>query len=225
MVRKGDKWRPYDGGEAVARAARCRMQRERVGLNRRALATLAGVTERSAGRWEDEDGAGNCPPDVLALLDALAARQRGIVEAYSWRGEAVASASFLDHGSRTAAAQAGACIGPDGGGEVNPAVYTDSVHGPYKLDLDGSPEVDFDARGAGPDDADDADGDLDAMGALRATILCYPSQRCYELCHPNSTLYYGVVNANAQAVAQELEAIGFEIDWKYATVDEVSRFE
>lgn len=204
MVRKGDKWRPYDEAEAVARAARCRMQRERVGLNRRALATLAGVTERSAGRWEDESGAGNCPPDVLALLDALAARQRGIVEAYAWRGEAVA-----------------ACIGPDGGGEVNQAVYTDSVHGPYKLDLDGSPEVDFDARGAGPGGAG---GDLDAMGALRATILCYPSQRCYELCHPNSTLYYGIVNANAQAVAQELEAIGFEIDWKYATVEEVSRY-
>lgn len=220
MVRKGDKWRPYDEAEAVARAARCRMQRERVGLNRRALATLAGVTERSAGRWEDEDGAGNCPPDVLALLDALAARQRGMVEAYSWRGEAVAS--FLDPGSRTAAARAGACIGPDGGGEVNPAVYTDDLRGPFKLDLDGSPEVDFDAIGGGAGGTRD---DLDAMGALRATILCYPSQRCYELCHPNSTLYYGVVNANAQAVAQELEAIGFEIGWKYATVDEVSRFE
>lgn len=209
MVRKGDKWRPYDEGEAVARAARCRMQRERVGLNRRALATLAGVTERSAGRWEDEDGAGNCPPDVLALLDALAARQRGMVEAYSWRGESVARG--LD-----------ARIAPDGGGEVNPAVYTDDLRGPFKLDLDGSPEVDFDARGAGPGGAD---GDLDAMGAPHATILCYPSQRCYELCHQNSTLYYGVVNANAQAVAQELEAIGFEIDWKYATVDEVSRYE
>lgn len=220
MVRKGDKWRPYDEAEAVARAARCRMQRERVGLNRRALATLAGVTERSAGRWEDEDGAGNCPPDVLALLDALAARQRGMVEAYSWRGEAVAS--FLDPGSRTADERAGACIGPDGGGEVNPAVYTDDLRGPFKLDIDGSPEVDFDAIGGVAGGTRD---DLDAMGTLHATILCYPSQRCYELCHPNSTLYYGVVNANAQAVAQELEAIGFEIGWKYATVDEVSRFE
>ena len=208
MVRKGDKWRPYDEAEAVARAARCRMQRERVGLNRRALATLVGVTERSAGRWEDEDGAGNCPPDVLALLDALEARQRGIVEAYAWRGEAVARG--LD-----------ARITPDGGGEVNPAVYDGDLHGPYKLDIDGSPEVDFDAMGGGAGGARD---DLDAMGALHATILCYPSQRCYELCHPNSTLYYGVVNANARAVAQELERIGFGIEWRYATPELVDGF-
>ena len=215
MVRKGDKWRPYDEAEAVARAARCRMQRERVGLNRRALATLAGVTERSAGRWEDEDGAGNCPPDVLALLDALAARQRGMVEAYSRRAEALADS----------------CIAPGGAGGVNQAVDADSLRGPFSVGLDGSPEVDFDAIGGGGGGDDDldavlADGDLDfdAMGRLHATILCYPSQRCYDLCHPNSTLYYGVANANAQAVAQELEAIGFEVDWKYATVDEVARF-
>ena len=209
MTTKGQKQRPYDEAAAISAAAQCRAMREQIGMNQEALARAARVTVRSVTRWESPDGAGYCPDDVLALLDALAARQRGIVEAYAWRGEAVARG--LD-----------ARIAPDGGCEVNPAVYDGDLHGPYKLDLDGSPEVDFDAMGGGPGGARD---DLDAMGALHATILCYPSQRCYELCHPNSTLYYGVVNANAQAVAQELEAIGFEIGWKYATVDEVSRFE
>lgn len=218
-MRKGQKARPYDVGEAIERAARCRALRERAGLNRDALARLAGVTERSAGRWEDEYGAGNCPADVLELLESLLDRQADIVadavaavDSGAW-GVGSAAPDGSESGLKTDAPGGAACIRQGGGGGLNPTVYGGLAPGGDRGRKNDPPKP-ISMPGGGP-----------GGGAVPwVTLLYYPSQRCYELCHANDSTFYGVANANARAIAQELERLGFGIEWRYATPELLEDF-
>lgn len=232
-MRKGHKSRPYDEAVAVERAARCRALRERAGLNRDALARIAGVTERSAGRWEDESGAGNCPDDVLELLECLIDRQADLVsnavgaieagrvrldgpspdEACISDSELETGASVSDFGSRIGSPGGPRCIAPGGPGELNQLVYPGLAPGGDRGRKTDPPKP-ISMPGGGP-----------GGGAMPlVTLLYYPSQRCYELCHANDSTFYGVANANARAIAQELERLGFGIEWRYATPELLEDF-
>lgn len=233
MTRKGERWRPYDVAGAITRAAECRAARERVGLTRDQLAALAGVTERSAGRWEDADGAGNCPDDVLELLGDLLDRQaalayragdlaRALLDGARADGPAVS-----DFRSVSAPPPGALCTAPGGAGEVNRAVEGGWVQASPETPKKASLEVDFDARGGGGRGEGDLDSRfvrLDADSMPWATLLYYPSRRCYAECHANDSTFYGVANANARAIAQELERLGFGIEWRYATPELVDGF-
>lgn len=244
MTRKGYKQRPYDVGAAIMRAANCRALRDRAGLNLEALARLGGVTERSARRWEDEEGAGNCPDDVLDILDSLVCRQTEIVD------DAASLASYmlraLDHGgpeksesesesrpriadfrSVSEASPTALCTASGGPSALNHGVEAGLVQTAPEARKSASLEVDFDAMGGGGGGEGDLDSRfvrLDADSMPWATLLYYPSQRCYAECNPNDSGWYGVANANARAIAQELERLGFGIEWRYATPELVDGF-
>lgn len=49
-----------------------------------------------------------------------------------------------------------------------------------------------------------------------AELHYYANQRSFEAINPNEAGYYGVANATARAVAQELERMGYGIEWRYA---------
>lgn len=213
--------RPFDIDEAIERAAECRARRERCGLNVEGLARLAGVSERSVNRWESWEGRGSCPDDVLDLLDSLLDRQADVAAAAVaavaadlgvW-GVHAAAPDGSESGLKTDAPGGAACIRQGGGGALNQAVYPGLAPGGdrgRKTDLPKSISM----PGGG--------GDAGSMPWV--TLLYYPSQRCYELCHPNDSTFYGVANANARAIAQELERLGFGIEWRYATPELLEDF-
>lgn len=106
-----------------------------------------------------------------------------------------------------------------GGGGLNPTVYGGLAQGcdrGRKTDLPKSISMPGGGGGGG--------GARDADSMPWVTLLYYPSQRCYELCHANDSTFYGVANANARAIAQELERLGFGIEWRYATPELVEGF-
>lgn len=235
-MRKGYKSRPYDEAVAIERAARCRALRERAGLNRDALARIAGVTERSAGRWEDESGAGNCPDDVLELLECLIDRQADLVsnavgaieagsvrldgappdEAYISDLELETAASLSDSDSRIGPPGGPRCIAPGVPGELNQLVHAGLAPGGDPAENRALPKP-ISMPGGGP-----GGGALDAM---TVTLPYYSSQHAFDLCHPNERFHFGVANANARAIAQELERLGFIVDWRYAERDNIDGFE
>ena len=226
--------RPFDIEEAIERAAECRARRERCGLNVEGLARLAGVSERSVNRWESWEGRGSCPDDVLDLLDSLLDRQADIVSAAvaavaadcGGLGGHATAPDVSESGLRTAAPGGAACMRQGGGGELNQAVYPGLAPGGdrgRKTDLPKSTSMPG-GGGGGEDDLDAGFVRLDADSMPWVTLLYYPSQRCYELCHPNDSTFYGVANANARAIAQELERLGFGIEWRYATPELLEGF-
>lgn len=213
--------RPFDIDEAIQRAAECRARRERCGLNIEGLARLAGVSERSVNRWESWEGRGSCPDDVLDLLDSLLDRQADIVagavaavaaDRSIWDVHA-ATPDGSESGLKTDAPGGAGCMPHGGGGELNPTVYGGLAPGGDRGRKTDPPEP-ISMPGGGP-----------GGGAMPwVTLLYYPSQRCYELCHANDSTFYGVANANARAIAQELERLGFGIEWRYATPELVEGF-
>ena len=50
----------------------------------------------------------------------------------------------------------------------------------------------------------------------------YPRQLTYKECHPDSSGFYCVVNATLRAIAVELERLGIEVEWRYATPEIVA---
>lgn len=213
--------RPFDVEEAVQRAAECRARRERCGLNIEGLARLAGVSERSVNRWESWEGRGSCPDDVLDLLDSLLDRQADIVagavaavaaDRSIW-GAHAAAPDGSESGLKTDAPGGAACIRQGGGGGLNPTVYGGLAPGGDRGRKTDPPKP-ISMPGGGP-----------GGGAMPwVKLLYYPSQRCYELCHANDSTFYGVANANARAIAQELERLGFGIEWRYATPELLEDF-
>ncbi len=53
----------------------------------------------------------------------------------------------------------------------------------------------------------------------------YPNQTTYIECHADSDGYYGFANATLRAIAVELERLGLEVEWKYATPEFTSKNE
>lgn len=205
--------RPFDVPDAIRRAARCRALRERAGLTLEQLATLAGVTIRSVSRWESFDGRGSTPDDVLETLETLIDTQTDLV------ADAVDTAGRLCRariGSDTGAAGGAACMAPEGGDALNQAVYAGSVQGGDPAENRALPKP-ISMPGGG--------GGGDALDAMTVTLPYYSSQHAFDLCHPNERFHFGVANANARAIAQELERLGFIVDWRYAERDNISGFE
>lgn len=235
--------RPFDVADAVRRAARCRALRERAGLNLEGLAELAGVTVRSVSRWESPDGRGSCPDDVLEALESLLDRQAALVGVAMSRAVEAAEAVAGRVGSAgggggpkpglNPGGLGAAPGGPDGGADG-------PCGGPSKADSmpGGAAAGRFDAGGGARGLDSMPGGAADSMpcdpmpcGAMpcdsmpSVMLLYYPTQRVYDECHPKDGGYYGIANANARAAAQELERLGFSIDWRFATPELVSSFE
>ena len=63
----------------------------------------------------------------------------------------------------------------------------------------------------------------DSMPTIR--LLYYPNQSTYDMLHKRDKGYYGIANANARATAQELEAEGFTVEWKYADESDIGQYE
>ena len=224
MTMKGQKQRPYDEAAAISAAARCRAMREQIGMNQEALARAARVTVRSVTRWESPDGAGYCPGDVLDMLAALVDRQRATAAVYADELAARLGKGGAAQGGPLESRKAGGSyeLRKKGAayevGACKPGVYTEGDGGP-----DQAPDGPrFDAGEA--DSMPGGGGARDADSMPWVTLLYYPSQRCYELCHPNDSTFYGVANANARAIAQELERLGFGIEWRYATPELLEGF-
>lgn len=147
---------------------------------------------------------------MAAAVAAVAADCGGL-------GVHAAAPDVSESGLRTAAPGGAGCIRQDGGGALNQAVYPGLAPGGdrgRKTDLPKS--ISMPGGGGG--------GARDADSMPWVTLLYYPSQRCYELCHANDSTFYGVANANARAIAQELERLGFGIEWRYATPELVEGF-
>lgn len=217
MVRKNDKWRPYDVHDAIRRAAYCRALRERVGLSRLEFAKIARVTERSAGRWEDNEGGGNCPDDVLQLLeDALNAQRaavaRAVARAYALAG-ATGGAGDRDASgggsmqNRTDVRSAGGAGVAENRPVKGPAIPGGGAPAPTPV------------KGASMPNAHERARDVKAR-AMPIRLLYYPNQHVHDLLHAERA-YYGIANATARACAQELERLGFTIEWKYADASDI----
>lgn len=222
MVRKNDKWRPYNVDEAIRRAVLCRTLRERVGLSRLEFARLAQVTERSAGRWEDCNGGGNCPDDVLQLLEnelekQRAAVARAVARAYAMTGATGGAADHEAAGGGAMQSRQPADRGQGGGdaADIRPVKGASIPMGGAHATA--SPAV----KGASMPNARERARDVKGA-SMPIRLLYYPHQRSYDVTHAEHA-YYGVANATARACAQELERLGFEIEWKYA--DESDAYE
>lgn len=205
--------RPFDVPDAIHRAAKCRALRDRAGLNLEAFAAVVGVTVRSVNRWESFDGRGSTPDDVLETLETLIDKQTDLV------ADAVETAARLCRarlGSDTGTAGGASCMAQEGGGALNQAVYAGSVQGGDPAENKRLPKP-ISMPGGG--------GGGDALDAMTVTLPYYSSQHAFDLCHPNERFHFGVANANARAIAQELERLGFIVDWRYAEKDNISGFE
>lgn len=204
--------RPFDVPDAIHRAARCRALRERAGLNLEAFAAVVGVTVRSVNRWESFDGRGSTPDDVLETLETIIDRQADIV------ADAVDTAARLYRarlGTDTGGGGGAVCMAPEGVGALNQAVYAGSVQGGDPAENRALPKpISMPGGGGGG-----------ARDAMTVTLPYYSSQHAFDLCHPNERFHFGVANANARAIAQELERLGFIVDWRYAERDNISDFE
>lgn len=236
-MRKGQKARPFDEAAAIQRAARCRALRERAGLTLDQLADRAGVTLRSVSRWESWDGRGSCPDDVLDLLESLIDHQADIIaEAVDVAGGLLESRGIgsdpcqadgapdgSESGSETDAPGAGACIRQGGGDALNRAADPGLVQGGDRGRNDGPPKSISMPGGVGAAPA--AGAAVDALDAITVRLPYYSSQHAFELCHPNESGLHGVANANARAIAQELERLGFIVEWRFAEPDNIDGFE
>lgn len=210
--------RPFDVPDAIHRAARCRALRDRAGLNLEAFAAVVGVTVRSVNRWESFDGRGSTPGDVLETLETLIDRQTDLVaDAVDTAARACRARICSDTGTAGGAS----CMAQEGGGALNRAVDGGLVQGSNPAENKRLPKpISMPGGGGG--------GGFDAMGArdaMTVTLPYYASQRSFDLCHPNERFHFGVANANARAIAQELERLGFIVDWRYAERDNISGFE
>ena len=209
------KTRPFDVPDAIHRAARCRALRDRAGLNLEAFAAVVGVTVRSVNRWESFDGRGSTPDGVLETLETILDKQADLV------ADAVDTAGRLCRariGSDTGTAGGAACMAPEGGGALNQAVYAGLVQGSDPAENRALPkQISMPGGGGG--------GGSDALDAMTVTLPYYSSQHAFDLCHPNERFHFSVANANARAIAQELERLGFIVDWRYAERDNISGFE
>lgn len=189
---------PFDIPDAIRRAARCRATRERVGLNVDAFAHYVGVTVRSVNRWESWEGRGSCPDDVLARLDHLVDLQVDVIQKIvGLAGQWVENQTdVLPNDTRT---------------DVRPR---DSAG----EEIDGSiPKIEIDGSMPYNEIADSmlyAINDVD--DEIVVTLIYHPNQHTYDA-NRHDGGYHGVWNATARAVAQELEAYGYVVDWKYAT--------
>lgn len=218
--------RPFDVPDAIHRAARCRALRERAGLNLEAFAAVVGVTVRSVNRWESFDGRGSTPDGVLETLETILDKQADIIaDAVDTAGRLCRArlgsgtgggARVSETGSKTDGAGGAACMAPDGGGALNRAVYAGSVQGGDPAENQALPKP-ISMPGGG--------GGGGALDAMTVTLPYYSSQHAFDLCHPNERFHFGVANANARAIAQELERLGFIVDWRYAERDNISGFE
>lgn len=56
----------------------------------------------------------------------------------------------------------------------------------------------------------------------QAMLPLYPRQTVYKECHPDSSGFYCVANATLRAIAVELERLGIEVEWRYATPEIVA---
>lgn len=220
--------RPFDVPDAIHRAARCRALRERAGLNLESFAAVVGVTVRSVNRWESFDGRGSTPDGVLETLETILDKQADLVaDAVDTAGRLCRARLGSDTGggprvsetvSETCAAGWAQCIAPEGGDALNQAVYAGSVQGGDPAENRALPKpISMPGGGGG--------GGGDALDAMTVTLPYYSSQHAFDLCHPNERFHFGVANANARAIAQELERLGFIVDWRYAERDNISDFE
>lgn len=203
--------RPFDVPDAIHRAAICRALRDRAGLNLEAFAAVVGVTVRSVNRWESFDGRGSTPDDVLETLETLIDRQTDLV---ADAVDTAARACRARIGSDTGTAGGASCMAQEGGGALNRAVDGGLVQGGDPAENRALPKPISMPGGGG-----------DALDAMAVTLPYYSSQRSFDLCHPNERFHFGVANANARAIAQELERLGFIVDWRYAERDNISDFE
>lgn len=237
--------RPFDVHEALERAARMRALRSYAGMSRRDLAECLGVTEKSIGRWESEEGRGYCPDDVLTMLAALVDRQRATAAAYA--------DGLAARRGKGGAAQGGPCEPRKAGGayelrkegaayEVGPCkpgVYIDGGGGPDSTpdgprfdagEADSMPGGGaggrFDAR-AGGGSMPGADsmpcGAADSMPCDAVSMPCWPSQKAYEAFNHDG--YYGVANATLRAIADELDRCGIEVEWHFPTSENIGMFD
>lgn len=226
--------RPFDVHEATRRAARMRALRNYAGMSRRDLAECLGVTEKSVGRWESEEGRGYCPNDVLTMLAALVDRQRAAAAAYADRaaadrgGARAGGVPKPDLNQEGAGCKPGVTCGGPGGPDSTPrgprfdAEEADSMPG-------GGAGGRFDA-GAGARDADSMPCDADSMpcgdDAIRFDAIampCWPSQKAYDAFHDGG--FYGVANATLRAIADELDRCGIEVEWRYPTHQNIGMFD
>lgn len=217
MTRKNEKWRPYDVQDAISRAVQCRVMRDQTGLTLEQLATIGGVTVRSASRWESPIGAGSCPDDVLGTLTRMIMLQRQIVAdtvAYAEQIRTHVRGTPVRPCPGGQAPVKGAEIPPVKGGEMSPvkeAAISQNAGEPVKggaipmgepvkgvelPDVELTPDVEFDSNGD-------------------ATITYWPTQRIYDDCNPNTRGWYSAINANARACALALEEIGVRVTWRY----------
>lgn len=231
--------RPFDVQDAIRRAARCRALRERVGLNIDAFARVAGVTVRSVNRWESYDGRGSCPDGVLQLLENMLERQRQIIAHAVARVESLQPSNYhtspnadadcndyAQDGPFDAPVSASAVVGDSNiddlsvGGEGcewqnHPVKGAEFSHNARNVEVENSSVKDVEFSTTSVNDAE-----LPVV-----TLLYYPNQHVYDAVHKRDHGYYGVANANARAVAQELEALGYDVAWKYAENDDAGVYE
>lgn len=62
--------------------------------------------------------------------------------------------------------------------------------------------------------------DVSAVSGVNAvTVLYYPSQSALDAIHPSLGAPVGVVNTTARMIADELDRVGVEVEWKYASAE------
>ena len=241
--------RPFNVHEATRRAARMRALRNYAGMSRRDLAECLGVTEKSVGRWESEEGRGYCPDDVLIMLAALVDRQRATAAAYADELAARLGKGGAAQGGPLESRKAGGSyeLRKEGAayevGACKPGVYTEGGGGP-----DQAPDRPrFDAGEADSMPGGGAGGRFDAMAGARdadsmpygaddsmpcgddairfdaIAMPCWPSQKAYDEFHDRG--FYGVANATLRAIADELDRCGIEVEWRYPTHQNIGMFD
>lgn len=227
--------RPFDVHEATRRAARMRALRNYAGMSRRDLAECLGVTEKSVGRWESEEGRGYCPDDVLTMLAALVDRQRAAAAAYADRAAADRGGTRSGVGPKPDLNQEGAdckpgfTYGGPGGPDQAPdgprfdAGEADSMPGGGaggRFDAMAG-ALDADSMPYGADDSMPCNDDAIRFDAI--AMPCWPSQKAYDAFHDDG--FYGVANATLRAIADELDRCGIEVEWRFPTHQNIGMFD
>lgn len=235
LATKDSPARPFDVADAIRRAARCRALRQSTGYTVEELARAVGVRARSINRWESSAGEGSTPDDVLNLLQAVLDKQRELASSV-----ADACAAPMDRGG-VWFHTANIAIDPAVIGAVMPAGSVPPrqkapVKGgqmSYRAGAASSPvqpcpvkEVAISevVKGAAILDGAPVKGgaipDVSAVSGVSAvTVLYYPSQPTLDAIHPSLGAPVGVVNTTARMIADELDRVGAEVEWKYASAE------
>lgn len=235
LATKTEPARPFDVADAIRRAARCRALRQSTGYTVEELARAVGVRARSINRWESSAGEGSTPDDVLELLQAVLDKQRelassvadactapmdrggggfhaaniaidpAVIEAVMPAGPVPPRQKALVKGGQMSYG-AGAASSPVQPSAVKEVAISEVVKG--AAIPEGAP-----VKGG-------AISDVSAVSGVNAvTVLYYPSQSTLDAIHPNLGAPVGVVNTTARMIADELDLVGAEVEWKYASTE------